>query len=109
MRGKSGAVRLALDMGIPIVPIAHWGTQEVMGRYSKKISFWQRHTVKIKVGDPLDLSAYAGKPLNNATLTAATNDLMAAITALLEDLRGEKAPAIRWNPAEHDQAETGKF
>jgi len=24
-------------------------------------------------------------------------------------LRGEKAPAIRWNPAEHDQSETGKF
>lgn len=109
MRGKSGAVRLALEMGIPIVPIAHWGTQKVMGRYSKKISFWPRHTVDIKVGDPLDLSAYAGKPLNNTTLTAATNDLMAAITALLEDLRGEKAPATRWDPSQHNQAETGKF
>jgi hypothetical protein len=34
---------------------------------------------------------------------------MNAITGLLEDLRGEKAPAVRWNPAEHNQAETGKF
>jgi 1-acyl-sn-glycerol-3-phosphate acyltransferase len=109
MRGKSGAVRLALERGIPIVPIAHWGTQAVMGRYSKKISFWPRHTVDIKVGDPLDLSAYAGKPLTNSVLTAATNDLMNAITALLEDLRGEKAPATRWDPSAHNQAETGKF
>ena len=109
MRGKSGAVRLALEMGIPIVPIAHWGTQAVMGRYSKKISFWPRKTVDVKVGDPLDLSAYAGKPLTSTTLTAATNDLMNAITALLEDLRGEKAPATRWDPAAHNQTETGKF
>jgi 1-acyl-sn-glycerol-3-phosphate acyltransferase len=96
-------------MGIPIVPIAHWGTQAVMGRYSKKISFWPRKTVDVKVGDPLDLSAYAGKPLTSTTLTAATNDLMNAITALLEDLRGEKAPATRWDPAAHNQTETGKF
>jgi hypothetical protein len=34
---------------------------------------------------------------------------MTAITALVEDLRGEKAPATRWNPAEHDQKETGRF
>ena len=109
MRGKSGAVRLALEMGIPIVPIAHWGTQAVMGRYSKKISFKPRHRVDIKVGDTLDLSAYAGKPLTNSVLTAATNDLMNAITGLLEDLRGEKAPDTRWDPSAHNQAETGKF
>ena len=34
---------------------------------------------------------------------------MAAITALLEELRGEKAPAERWDPAEHGQKETGRF
>jgi hypothetical protein len=34
---------------------------------------------------------------------------MDAITALLEELRGEKAPAERWNPSAHDQKETGRF
>jgi 1-acyl-sn-glycerol-3-phosphate acyltransferase len=109
MRGKSGAVRLALELGIPIVPMAHWGTQAVMARYSKKINFFPRHTVDVKIGDPVDLSEFAGKNLDSKTLNEATNKVMDAITALLEDLRGEKAPEVRWNPAEHNQSETGRF
>ena len=109
MRGKSGAVRLALEFGIPVIPVAHWGTQNLMARYSKKINFFPRHTIDVKVGDPVDLSEFADKPLDNKTLTAATTKVMDAITALLEDLRGEKAPATRWNPAEHNQSETGRF
>lgn len=109
MRGKSGAVRLALELGIPIVPVAHWGTQNLMARYSKKINVFPRHTIDVKVGDPVDLSEFKDKPLDNKTLTAATTKVMDAITALLEDLRGEKAPATRWNPAEHNQSETGRF
>src|SRR5690554_687829 len=40
MRGKSGAVRLALSGDIPLIPMAQWGTQQVMGRYQKRISLW---------------------------------------------------------------------
>jgi 1-acyl-sn-glycerol-3-phosphate acyltransferase len=109
MRGKSGAVRLALELNIPIVPVAHWGTQAVMARYSKKINFFPRHDVHVKVGDPVDLSEFAGKPLDSKLLSAATTKVMDAITALLEDLRGEKAPAERWDPSQHNQSETGKF
>lgn len=109
MRGKSGAVRLALEQGIPIIPVAHWGTQAVMARYSKKINFFPRHDVHIKVGDPVDLSAFADRPRDASTLAAATTKVMDAITALLEDLRDEKAPAKRWDPSEHNQSETGKF
>ena len=109
MRGKSGAVRLALELGIPVVPVAHWGTQQLMARYSKKINVFPRHTIDVKVGDPVDLSQFQGKPLDNQTLTAATTKVMDAITALLEDLRGENAPEVRWNPAEHNQSETGRF
>ena len=109
MRGKTGAVRLALEYGIPVVPVAHWGTQDVMSRYSNKISFFPRHTIHLKVGDPVDLSAFMGQPRTNAVLAGATAAVMDAITVLLEDLRREKAPEIRWNPAEHNQTETGKF
>ncbi len=109
MRGKSGAVRLALDQNIPIIPIAHWGTQAVMARYSKKINMFPRHVVHISVGDPVDLSEFAGKSRDATTLAAATTKVMDAITALLEELRGEKAPATRWDPTEHNQSETGRF
>jgi 1-acyl-sn-glycerol-3-phosphate acyltransferase len=109
MRGKTGAVRIALERDIPVIPIAHWGTQQLMARYSKKISFFPRKHIIVKVGDPVNLDAFRNKPLDTATLNQATAVVMDAITALLEELRGEKAPAERWNPSAHDQKETGRF
>jgi 1-acyl-sn-glycerol-3-phosphate acyltransferase len=109
MRGRAGAARLALEHGIPVIPVAHWGTQEVLPRYSKKLSLFPRKTVRIKFGDPVDLSRYEGRTLDNGTLAEASDDIMQAITRLVEDLRGEKAPERRWNPAEHEQTESGRF
>lgn len=109
MRGKTGAVRIALERGIPIVPAAHWGTQELMGRYGKKLDLFPRKTIDVIIGEPLDLSAYRGKPLDQATLLKATGELMDAIAALLAELRGEPAPAERWDPTKHGQKETGRL
>ena len=52
MRGKSGAVRMALEQNIPLYPAAHWGTQHWMGRYAKKIRFFPRTTIDAVVGNP---------------------------------------------------------
>lgn len=110
MRGKSGAVRLALADGIPLVPMAHWGTQEIMGRYQKGLSLWPlRKPVQVIIGDPIDVSDLRGRAGEPAALNEATNRLMNAITALLEELRDEKAPAERWNPTTHGQKETGRL
>lgn len=109
MRGKFGAARMALEHGIPVIPVAHWGTQQVLARYSKKIHVFPPKTIRVKFGDPVDLTAFRDRPLDGATLTEATAAIMDAITHLLEDLRGEKAPATRWDPAAHDQTETGRF
>ena len=109
MRGKTGAVRMALEADVPLIPVAHWGSQLVMPRYSKRISFFPRKTVTIKIGDPVDLSAFKSRGLDSATLNEATRMLMDAITALLADLRGESAPAERWDPGQHNQKETGRF
>ncbi len=108
MRGKSGAVRTALERGIPLIPAAHWGTQGILPRYGK-LSLFPRKRVDIVFGDPVDLSQFEGRPLDTATLNAATSLLMKDITALLERLRNEKAPAERWDPSKNNQAETGRF
>ncbi|MBN7792751.1 lysophospholipid acyltransferase family protein [Microbacterium esteraromaticum] len=110
MRGKSGAVRLALTGDIPLIPVAHWGTQKIMGRYQKGLSLWPpRKPVHVLYGDPVDLSDLRGRAGEPGVLAEATDRLMAAITALLEELRGEQAPAQRWNPAQHGQNETGRL
>lgn len=109
MRGKSGAVRLALESGIPLYPAAHWGTQELMPRYAKKIRPFPRKRIHVNVGEPLDLSEYAGRTLDQKTVNEATDLLMAEIARLLGELRGEEPPAERWDPSSRGQSETGRF
>ncbi len=110
MRGKSGAVRLALTGDIPLIPMAQWGTQNIMGRYQKRLSVWPpRKPVQVIIGDPIDLSDLKDRAGDQSALNEATTRLMDAITALLEQARAEKAPAERWNPATHGQTETGRL
>lgn len=109
MRGKGGAVRMALQADIPLVPAAHWGTQKLMPRYGKKLSVFPRKTIDIKIGDPVDLSEFRGQKLDATVVAAATAKVMDAITVLLEELRNEKAPAERWDPSKNNQKETGRF
>jgi 1-acyl-sn-glycerol-3-phosphate acyltransferase len=107
MRGKTGAVRLALQHDIPLVPMAHWGVQRILPRYGKRLRFWRRAKVDVLIGAPLDLSPWRGRsdPQAYAEATAA---LMQEITRLLEILRGTAAPLERWDPAAHGQSEYGK-
>jgi 1-acyl-sn-glycerol-3-phosphate acyltransferase len=109
MRGKTGAVRLALAGGIPLIPMAQWGAQQVLPRYGK-LKLWPlRRRVTVIVGDPVDLSAYVQSATQPAALVAATDVVMGDISDLLSKLRGEPAPAERWNPADHGQKETGRL
>ena len=48
-------------------------------------------------GPPVDLSDLYDRPLDNVTLREATNRILDAMTRQLETLRGEKAPAIRFD------------
>jgi 1-acyl-sn-glycerol-3-phosphate acyltransferase len=109
MRGKTGAVRMALLADIPLIPVAHWGTQLVLPRYGKRVSLFPRKTITVKIGDRVDLSAFRGKGLDPKLLTEATALLMTEISKLLADLRNEPAPAEIWDPSKHSQSEIGRF
>ncbi|HET9655758.1 MAG TPA: lysophospholipid acyltransferase family protein [Kineosporiaceae bacterium] len=107
MAGKTGAARVALTTGCPVIPVAQWGAQEILAPYGKRPHLLPRKTIHVHAGPPVDLSAYAGRPLDAPTLRAATEDIMAAITVLLEGIRGGKAPSVRWDPRQHDLPRTG--
>jgi 1-acyl-sn-glycerol-3-phosphate acyltransferase len=109
MKGHTGAARLALEGGIPVVPIAHWGAHEVFPRYGKRFHIFPRKQSRVVVGDPVDLSAFSGRQLDKATLSAATDAIMDAITGLLAGIRGEEPPAERWDPTRQQQAKHGRF
>ncbi|AWB91827.1 lysophospholipid acyltransferase family protein [Aeromicrobium chenweiae] len=89
MTGRTGAVRVALATGRPVVPVMQWGPQEILWPYTKRPRFLPRKTIRVRVGDPLDLSEFEGKPLTEELLNTATSRLMDALTAMMSEVRGE--------------------
>ncbi len=94
-----GVARLALSTGAPVVPVAHWGAQQILPYGSFRPHLVPRRTVHILAGPQVDLSAFAGQPLTSPTLHAATAVIMADITRLLGELRGAEPPAEPYHPA----------
>ena len=107
MVGKTGAARVALATGAPVIPIAQWGPQRVLAPYSKRLHLLRRYTMHVKAGPPVDLSEFAGRPVDAVLLREVTEKIMAAITHLLEEIRGEKAPAVRFDPRRAGLPTTG--
>jgi len=109
MVGKSGAARIALATGCPVIPVGQWGAQQLLPAYSKKPDLFPRKVVTMKVGEPVDLADLnaAEGPVTPAAITEATRRIMAAITALVEEVRGEEAPAERFDPRKAGVAEIG--
>ncbi len=98
MVGKSGAARIALETGAPVIPIGQWGAQHLLAPYAKKPDLFPRKLITMKVGDPVDLADLAGKEQDAAAVNEATDRIMAALTDLVEEVRGETAPELRFNP-----------
>ena len=107
MVGKTGAARIALTTRCPVVPVAQWGPQEIMPPYSKRVHLFPRKTMHVMAGPPVDLSDLYDRPQDAAVLREATARIMAAITGLLEQLRGETAPVERFDSRRHGLPETG--
>lgn len=108
MRGKTGAARIALETGCPVIPVAQWGAQEILGPYSHRPSVLPRHTMRVSAGAPVDLDDLLGRPVTAEVLAEATERIMVALTAALEPLRGETAPEGRFDPREHGITVTGR-
>ena len=109
MRGKSGAIRLALETGVPVYPVGQWGSEQILPQYGSKFrpGFWK--PVNVLIGDEIDLSNYRKRQLNPDELNQATKFVMQTITELVEELRGEKAPLELWDPAKAGQTTSGNF
>jgi len=108
MRGKTGAARVALMSGAPVVPIGQWGAQQTLPAYSSKVSIRPRHIAHYNVGEPVDLDDLRGKEITFDVLHEATDRIMTAITELVAEIRDEEPPAVRFDPRQAGLSEIGK-
>ncbi len=97
MTGRTGAARIALETGAPLIPVAQWGAQDVIGPYRNEFRILPRKTMHVLAGPPVDIDDLRGRPLDAEVLRLATERVIAAITAQLEVLRGETAPRERYD------------
>jgi 1-acyl-sn-glycerol-3-phosphate acyltransferase len=94
MRGKTGAARLALVTGAPVVPIAQWGAQKVFDPRTGKFRFRYHAPVSVTAGKPIDLSAWEGHAAGRATLGEMTDQIMLTLRDLLSEIRGGTPPPL---------------
>jgi 1-acyl-sn-glycerol-3-phosphate acyltransferase len=72
-RGKTGVARMALDAGVPVIPVAMIDTEKIqpIGRLIPKIM-----RVGIRIGEPLDFSRYEGFDGDRFVLRSMTDEIM---------------------------------
>jgi len=99
MVARTGVARAALATGVPVIPVAQWGSQRILPYGSFRPHLIPRTTVQVAAGPPVDLSAFRGQPLNAEVLRGATEAIMNDITGLLAGIRGETPPAEPFHPA----------
>ena len=119
MKARTGVARLALaDPDVAVVPVAHWGNEGLIDPWTGKVSWrkfgrW-RTTCDVRIGEPVDLSAYRGRGVTHELLIEATEKVMAAVTDELKAIRAADVAAgngprhRRWDRAiDGDPREAG--
>jgi 1-acyl-sn-glycerol-3-phosphate acyltransferase len=72
-RGKTGVARMALEAGVPVIPVAMINTDVIQptGRVIPRLG-----RVGVRIGAPLDFSRYAGMEGDRFVLRSVTDEIM---------------------------------
>jgi 1-acyl-sn-glycerol-3-phosphate acyltransferase len=82
-KGKTGVARMALEAGVPVIPVVMVGTDKVSPAGTK---MWRPHPVEVRFGAPLDFSRYAGMAGDRFVERSMVDEIMYA----LMDLSGQE-------------------
>ncbi|MEV6693758.1 lysophospholipid acyltransferase family protein [Micromonospora sp. NPDC051196] len=94
-RGKTGTARLALACGAPVIPVAQWGSHEVLPYQAPKgllggvtRALLRRPTVRVHFGEPVPLADLT--PGSPGVARLATDRIIDALTDTLAPLRPDE-------------------
>jgi 1-acyl-sn-glycerol-3-phosphate acyltransferase len=80
-KGKTGLARLALQTGVPVIPVAMVGTDVVNPPGSK---MWRFGQVEVRIGKPMDFSRFDGLAGNRFIERAVIDEVMYELMRLSE-------------------------
>jgi 1-acyl-sn-glycerol-3-phosphate acyltransferase len=98
MKGKTGAARLALLTGAPVIPVAMWGPEQIFDPRTKKLKLRLRTPVSVWAAAQVDLSKWSGAEPTTPVLNDMTEAIMLRIRDLVGEIRGATPPPL-WTPA----------
>jgi len=100
-RGKTGAARLALDCGAPVIPVAQWGAHEVLPYRAPRGMLrslarliLRRPVIRVHFGEPVDLGEINASDPGAAR--RATDRIIDALTDALAPLRPDEPDTPRY-------------
>jgi hypothetical protein len=82
---KTGAVRLAIGAGVPIVPAAIWGSQRIITKRRKPDFSRSRHPIMVTFGEPIFLPKGSDVAESEAMLRARMLELLHGVQAKYPD------------------------
>lgn len=93
---KSGAVRIAAEAGVPLIPVIVWGAHRLMTKDHPRDFSRSPKTIAIKVGEPMHPTA--------EDAAGETAELRSTLQRMLDEVIAdypaeEKAPGSWWTPA----------
>ena len=75
-KGKIGVARMAMEAGVPVIPVVMVGTDKANPIGSK---MWRPHRIRIVIGEPLDFSRYDGLGGDRFVERSVTDEIMYAL------------------------------
>ena len=99
MRGKTGAARLALATGAPVIPVAMWGPQRVFDPRTRRLVLKPRdpgQRDRRSAGGPEPMARRRPRPAT--VLDEMTDAILLDIRDLLVGLRGGAPPPELFDP-----------
>ncbi|MFX1757654.1 putative acyltransferase [Rhodococcus gordoniae] len=78
-KGKTGLARLALETGVPVIPVAMIGTDRMNPIGSK---MWRPAKITVRIGKPIDFSRFEGMGGNRFVERTVTDEVMYSLMQL---------------------------
>ncbi len=73
---KQGATRMAIDAGVPIIPMILWGSQRVIGYHNRKPLTQRKLPVTITIGEPMTVGVDEGVAGGTRRLRTVMNQML---------------------------------